>query len=831
MLDFINDKFSSRAKNALKTAQHISQELGYAYIGPEHLLYGIVVEFSSFASEVILKNKLNEELVRLELVRRRLQPLFPESKISPELKAVLERSAIIATKYQYQFIGTEHFLYGIVDGEENEAQRILRALNIFPAEIKKNLLSIFENVSKFPDPAIREAPKMHDHHDHDHEDLGPGGSALAYFTTDLTARAKAGLIDPLIGRAAEVERLLSILNRRHKNNPVLIGEPGVGKTAIVEGLALAIRDKRASPALSGKRILALDLALMVAGSMFRGEFENRLKQVIEEIKDMGDVILFIDELHTLVGAGATSGSLDAANILKPALARGEIRAIGATTLQEYKKHIETDPALERRFQPIYVKEPTPEEALDILKGLKPHYEKHHSVAITDEALAEAVKLSVRYLTDRFLPDKAIDLVDETAAFHKMHHDQKHSNLSAKNLEMDLETLAAEKRQAILTGNFAEAASLRGRENSLIKNRENLKHRKAAPEEILEITKGHIAEGVSRITGIPMQTLVKKDLSQISDLEARLRKKIIGQGQAIKDIASAIRRSRAGISQTARPLGSFLFLGPSGVGKTLLARTLARELFGHEQALVRIDMSELMERHNVARLIGAPAGYVGYEEGGRLTETIRRKPYAVVLFDEMEKAHPDVFNLLLQILEEGELTDASGKPVNFRNTLIIMTSNIGLGAFNKAAGSFGFNRERNSGLDFARARDQVLGEVKSLLRTEFLNRIDKIIVFEPLKSSDLKKIAALEIDRLTKQLAELGIRLLARAKIAHWLAQISFDPEQGARQIRKNIQEQVEDLIAKKIIAGFVKPGQTIVLDLKGGKQKTLDVKIAVKASA
>ncbi len=820
MIDFINDKFSSRAKNALKTAQKISEELSYGYIGTEHLLFGIVIEFSSFASEVILKNKLSEDLLRMELIRRRKQSLFPAAKISPEIKACLERAAIIASKYQYQFIGTEHFLYGIVEGDENEAKRILSALNIEPREIKKNLLSIFENVSKFPDPVMKDMPKLQD-------EPSPVGGALSFFTTDLTARAKSGRIDPLIGRKGEVERLISILNRRHKNNPVLIGEPGVGKTAIVEGLALAIRERKVSQNLLGKRILALDLALMVAGSMFRGEFENRLKQVLEEIKESNDVILFIDELHTLVGAGATTGSLDAANILKPALARGDIRAIGATTFQEYKKHIEADPALERRFQPILVREPDQKEALDILKGLKTHYENHHKVKISAEALEEAVKLSVRYITNRFLPDKAIDLIDETAAFYKMHHDQKYFDSGLKNIEQDLEELALSKRQAVLARDFEKASLLRGQENMLLKNRDGKKKNKTAKPDVLEITKEHIAASVARITGIPIETLKAPDRARLMNLEKRLKTKIIGQDKAIKDIASAIKRSRAGISSHTRPLGSFMFLGPTGVGKTLLAKHLARELFGDEKALVRIDMSEFMERHNVARLIGAPAGYVGFEEGGRLTETIKRKPYAVVLFDEMEKAHVDVFNILLQILEEGELTDASGKAVNFRNTLVIMTSNIGQGVFNKAASRFGFTGEKKANADFTQTAAAVAGEVKSHFRAEFLGRIDKIIMFEPIKAQELKKIAALEIQKLKKQLSELGISLKISEKVLEYLAQISFDPEQGARKIRKNIQEQVEDLIAKMIIENRLKSGQTIILHITNkNKQTILDAKIA-----
>jgi len=828
MFDFINDKFSSRAKNALKTAQSISKELGYDYTGTEHLLFGIVVEFSSFASEVILKNKITDQLLRLELIRRKKQTLMPLTKIFPPLASCLEKAAIIASKYQYQFIGTEHFLYGIVDGEENEAQRILVSLKIEPREIKKNLLSIFENVSKFPDPVTRDLPRLQD-------EPGAAAGALTYFTADLTAKTRAGQIDPLIGRKDEVERLISILNRRHKNNPVLIGEPGVGKTAIVEGLAKAIHEKKVSHNLLGKKILALDLALMVAGSMFRGEFENRLKQVLEEIKEAGDVILFIDELHTLVGAGATTGSLDAANILKPALARGEIRAIGATTLGEYKKHIEADPALERRFQPIIVREPTETETLEILKGLRPHYEQHHSVKITDDALDEAVKLSVRHITDRFLPDKAIDLIDETAAFHKMLHDQKHPQISRHNIEQDLTELDSKKKQAVLNRNFEQAASIRNQENLLLKYQDNLKQKQPAETQVLEISKHHIASAVARITGIPMQTVVKTDRQQLINLEKKLKTKIVGQNNALLEIASAIRRSRSGISANVRPFGSFMFLGPSGVGKTLLAKLLAKELFGSEKALVRIDMSELMERHNVARLIGAPAGYVGFEEGGRLTEIVRRKPYSVVLFDEIEKAHSDVFNLLLQILEEGELTDAAGKAVNFRNTIIIMTSNLGLQAFNKAAAEFGFGgRSSKTSLDLRQTGEKVLTAVRGHFRTEFINRIDKIIIFEPLKPNDLKKITALELGKLKVQLAELGITLRVAVNTAEYLARISFDPEQGARKVRKNIQELVEDLIAKKLIAGEIKSGQIIELIVSPASRRsgaTINVKISSRVPA
>lgn len=816
MENFINEKFSTRAKNALKVAQNIAKELGHARIGVEHLIFGILAEKSSFAAEVLQKNHVTEELIRQELIRRNAA-LREEAKtaISDDLRKTLEKAAIVAAKYQYQFIGTEHFLFGIVDDNSAYGQGLLKQLNLDPSEIKKNLLSIFESVSRFPEFAsLKDAQKEAV------EEQGAGSAAaLEYFAVDLTEKARAKSIDPLIGRQKEIDRLISILNRRTKNNPVLIGDPGVGKTAIVEGLALAIRDRHVPDSLLGKRILALDLALIVAGSMFRGEFENRLKQIIEEVKNAKDIILFIDELHTMVGAGATTGSLDAANILKPALARGELRAIGATTLQEYRKYIEQDPALERRFQPIIIREPDPEEALSILKGLRPHYETHHGVEIADEALDAAVKLSIRYLTDRFLPDKALDLVDETASYRRMMEGNKTKGLSLKKTERDIADLADLKKQAVISEDFQMAEVLKKQEAKLLQTKQKLLAQKEAglKRPGVRIDDTHIAETVARMTGIPTHTLLAKEAQKLLNLEKNLKKHIIGQDEAVREIASSIRRSRAGISSTSRPLGSFMFLGPSGVGKTHIAKLLARELFQNDQALVRIDMSEFMERHNVSRLIGAPAGYVGYEEGGRLTEIIRRRPYSVILFDEIEKAHRDVSDILLQILEEGELTDASGKKINFRNAIIIMTSNLGHSSLSRWAKSFGFAETgkdaRRSASQGESIKHEVLTLVREHFRPEFVNRIDKVLVFDPLSQEDIKKIVKLELQNLARQLAVQGIELQYGKRAIEWLAKRSFDAVSGARMIRKNLQDEIENKIASEILRKKIGTGEKIFIDV------------------
>ena len=829
---YILERLSSRAKNALIMAQLVSEELKHDHIGTEHLLYGVISEKSSFASEILTKTKLTPEIIKQELILVNSNNKITNWKpvLSENLKAVIEKSAIIASQYGYQFIGTEHFLYGLLSVPQNKAKVILSKLGIDTFELEQNLVAVFENISKFPempqDSPAGGQPSFEQRPEQNFGQQGKKQNLLEYFTTDVTKRAKDGLIDPVIGRKHEIERLISILNRRTKNNPILIGEAGVGKTAIVEGLALAISKREVPDSLLDRKILNLDLALIVAGSMFRGEFENRLKQIIEEVKDNKNIILFIDELHTMVGAGATTGSLDAANILKPALARGELRAIGATTLSEYKKYIESDAALERRFQPILVEEPSKEEAVEILKGIKPNYEKHHNVTITDEAIKSAVELSSRYIQDRFLPDKAVDLIDETAAFLRSINSNSKLLRATKKIEVDLQSLEEEKTKAVLEQDFTTALHLRTQEEKLIKQKnelaKSLLNENQQPTHI--ISGEDIAHTVSMMTKIPLSKLAKNDVSKLSNLEKILKSRIIGQNEAVEEIAKSIRRSRAGIADPNRPLGSFIFLGPTGVGKTETAKVLAQEIFEDEDALIRVDMSEFMERHNVARLIGAPAGYVGYEEGGRLTEAVRRKPYAVVLFDEIEKANPDVFNILLQILEDGQLTDAAGKKVNFKNTVIIMTSNLGMSELTTQAAKIGF-AEKNSEDDkkeklekeYENIKTGVLDILRQEFRPEFLNRVDKIVVFRPLGEDNLKQITQLQISLLQRRLLEQQVQFKVTPAVIKYISEKSFDPNQGARFIRKNIQNLIEDPLAEKIITGITRDGAIIHADIKKDK--------------
>ena len=832
---------SSRAKSALITSQKLSEDLHHDHIGSEHLLYGIVQEISSFASEILLKNKITPEMVKQEVIRMNENHFSDkwQPKLSNNLREIIEQSAIIASKYQYQFIGTEHFLYGITDIEHNEAKLILTSLKVSTSELRKNLISIFENVSRFPDLLNSdEQPLIDEGQAIPAPSRNAKTPALDYFTTDLSKKALKGKIDPVIGRKAEIERLISILNRRTKNNPVLIGEPGVGKTAIVEGLALAIVKHEVPDSLLDKKIITLDMALVVAGSMFRGEFEQRLKQVIDEVKENPNVILFIDELHTIVGAGATTGSLDAANILKPALARGEIRVIGATTLAEYKKHIEHDAALERRFQPILVEEPSVEESIQILEGVRPNYEKHHNLTITDGAVKAAVELSSRYITDRFLPDKALDLIDETAAYTKTVNSKTRNVRVVKKIEIELKRLEEEKTKAVMLQDFTTALHLKAQEDKLKKQKADYQKTFVRKPATAEITSEDIARTVSNITKIPLNKLVKAEAKKLVNLEKILQARIVGQDEATKIIASAIRRSRAGITSPKRPIASFLFLGPTGVGKTETAKVLAQEVFEDPSALIRVDMSEFMERHNVARLIGAPAGYVGYEEGGRLTEEVRKKPYAVILFDEIEKAHPDVFNVLLQILEEGELTDAAGKRVNFRNTVIIMTSNIGIHDLNRQANAFGFSQERSADLlddtrrkaeiEYERVKDNVLESLKRTMRPELLNRIDKILVFRPLPADEIKKIVSLELSYLTDHIRkQQNIDLVVDRDVVKFLAEKSYDPAQGARLIRRNIQEMIEDQLAEKIINGEVNEKSTVRVSMENNTVQIKQIEKAV----
>lgn len=826
---FILERLSSRAKNALLTSQRLSESLRHAHIGTEHLLYGIVEEKASFASEILLKNKLTSEIVRAEVMRANESGVVPTwlPQLSNNLKEVIEKAATVAHKYRYQFIGTEHFLYAIADMDNNEAKRILNSQKIDSQELKKNLSAIFDNVSKFPDmlnPEEHNHQGAHTHMNEDNDRLPNSKTpALDYFATDISEKAIGGKVDPVIGRKAEIERLISILNRRTKNNPVLIGEPGVGKTAIVEGLALSIAKGEVPDSLMDKKILTLDMALVVAGSMFRGEFEQRLKQVIDEVRDNPDIILFIDELHTIVGAGATSGSLDAANILKPALARGEIRVIGATTLGEYKKHIEHDAALERRFQPILVDEPSQEEAIEILLGVREHYERHHNVVIGDEAIKAAVELSARYISDRFLPDKALDLIDEASSFTKTSNVKTRNMRLVKRIEAELKKLEEEKTKAVMLQDFTTALHLKSQEDTLKKQKMEYEKMLAKKIGVIRITDEDIAQTVSKITKIPLNKLIKSESKKLIGLEKTLQARVVGQDEALSVISSAVRRSRAGITSPKRPIASFLFLGPTGVGKTETAKALAEEIFENKDALIRVDMSEFMERHNVARLVGAPAGYVGFEEGGRLTEEVRRKPYSVILFDEIEKAHPDVFNILLQVLEEGELTDAAGKKINFRNTIIIMTSNIGISDLNKTAANFGFAEEKpdvrkKAEVEYETVKSKVLASLKDAMRPELLNRIDKVVVFRPLGMEEIKKIAALELDYLAKRMMKnQQITLTASREAIKLIAEKSYDPNQGARFIRRRIQELIEDPLAEKIISGAISEMAEVKITAHGDK--------------
>jgi ATP-dependent Clp protease ATP-binding subunit ClpC len=835
---YILERLSSRAKNALIMAQLVSEELKHDHIGTEHLLYGVVSEKSSFAAEIMTKTKLGPEVIKQELILVNSNNTVNAWKpvLSENLKSVIEKSAVVASQYGYQFIGTEHFLFGLLTVQQNKAKVILAKLGIDIKELEQNLLNVFENISKFPD--MPQGQDMQGQNPFENPGQGGMGAAmpkmpeqkkgglLDYFTTDLTKKAAAGLIDPVIGRKREIERMVSILNRRTKNNPLLIGEAGVGKTAIVEGLALAISKREVPDSLLDKKILSLDLALIVAGSMFRGEFENRLKLIIEEVKNDKNVILFIDELHTMVGAGATTGSLDAANILKPALARGELRAIGATTLKEFKEHIEKDAALERRFQPILVDEPSLPETMEILRGLRPNYEKHHNVTITEEAIKAAAELSSRYIQDRYLPDKAVDLIDETAAFLRSINSNSKLLRATKKIEGDLSSLEEEKTKAVLAQDFTTALHLRSQEEKLLKQKDLLSKSLAAEEKTPThiIGADDIAHTVSMMTKIPLHKLAKTDIGKLTNLEKTLKAKIVGQDEAVDEISKAVRRSRAGVTDPRRPLGSFIFLGPTGVGKTETAKVLASEIFEDEDALVRVDMSEFMERHNVSRLIGAPAGYVGYGEGGRLTEAVRRKPYCVVLFDEIEKANPDVFNIFLQIFEDGQLTDAEGKKVNFRNTIIIMTSNLGMQELTSAAAKIGFadreekqNQKEKLQADYERIKEGITEQLKSEFRPEFLNRIDKIIVFRPLGFEELKKISQLQLAQLQTRLLEQNVQLKVTPAVIKFIADKSFDPAQGARFVRRNIQTLIEDPLAEKIISGKTLLGAKISADVKGDK--------------
>ena len=809
------NKFTPRAEEVLRLSQEAAEEMGHGYVGSEHLLLGLIREEEGIAHRVLSEYGVTDEMVCDVLQRsvgKGLSGAAPSQGLTPRAKSVVELAVSEAARMGSSYIGTEHLLMGILREGGNMALRILRTMGVDPkkmySSIVKKLNDTPHTVTSGVSAANRESDKKN--------------KTLAEFTRDLTEAARTGKLDPVIGRDKEIQRVIQILSRRTKNNPVLIGEPGVGKTAIAEGLAERIVSGDVPEELLDKKLLSLDLSGMVAGTKYRGEFEERIKNTLAEVKKAGNVILFIDELHTIVGAGSAEGAVDAANIIKPALGRGEIRVIGATTLNEYRKYIEKDAALERRFQPVTVGEPTPEATLEILKGLRDKYEAHHKLTITDEALEAAVQLSKRYIGDRFLPDKAIDLMDEAASQVRMTAESSSPDLKA--LEEKISTLHREKNDAIAAQDFEKAAQLRDIEKNYQEQveieRDNW--RKQMAQSRGSVTADDVAKVVAGWTGIPVTRLTEDESMRLLKLEEKLHQRVVGQDEAVNAVAKAIRRSRVGLKDPKRPIGSFLFLGPTGVGKTELCKTLAEAMFGDENAMVRIDMSEYMEKHTVSRLVGSPPGYVGHEEGGQLTEKVRRKPYSVVLFDEIEKAHEDVWNILLQILEDGIVTDSQGRKVDFKNTIIVMTSNVGAKNITADAARLGFDggdkdEKESEEAHFGRIRDAVMADLKRTFRPEFLNRIDEIIVFRQLTEDNIRQIARRMLDVTGARMAQQGITLEADDDAVAELARDGFDPQYGARPLRRAIQSMVEDAVAEKMLEGELKSGDTAHVRLKDGK--------------
>lgn len=792
--------FTEKANKALNLSIEAAQSLGHDYIGSEHLMLGLLQEGSGVAYTVLSKLGVTpegfEKLIRERIGSGPATMLSPDS-FTPRTKQILQVAAMAGARLHNAYVGTEHLLIAIMQDESCYAIRFLKILGVDPDRVVGELSALLSNTSFSGQEAGRPG----------NQNGKLAGKALEQFGRDLTQLAAQGKIDPVIGRQTEIQRVVQILSRRTKNNPVLIGEPGVGKTAVAEGLALKIHAGDVPETLKNKRLISLDLTGMVAGAKYRGDFEERIKAAIDEVKADGNVILFIDELHTLIGAGSAEGSADAANILKPALARGDFQVIGATTINEYRKHIEKDAALERRFQPVTVGEPTEEEAVEILKGLKDRYEAHHKVQITDASIDAAVKLSARYIADRFLPDKAIDLVDEAASRVRLRAFTAPGDL--QDLEKQIKDAEIDKAAAINSQDFERAASLRDKQKELQAQLEKAKDEWAAKNERSNsvVTPEDIAGIVSMWTGVPVSQLTEEESQRLLRLEDTLHQRVIGQEEAVTAISKAIRRGRVGLKDKNRPIGSFIFLGPTGVGKTELCKALAEAMFGDEKAMVRFDMSEYMEKHTVSRLVGSPPGYVGFDEGGQLTEAVRRKPYSVVLFDEIEKAHPDVFNILLQILEDGRVTDSQGKTVDFKNAVIIMTSNVGARLITEKQNTLGFAGSTGEGKDFEKIKELVLGELKNLFKPEFLNRVDDIIVFHKLTQEDTSQIAGKMLETLKGKLAEMEIHMDFTPEAVAALSEKGYDPLYGARPLRRVIQSQVEDMVSEKMLEGIVAAGK------------------------
>ena len=806
-------KFTNSAEIALEIANEIAAKLGHNYIGTEHLLYGLVEEANGVASKVLANQGVTSAEVLKEI--EDLIGINEEASITdidaigftPRTKRVIENAFMEARRLNSQYIGTEHLLVGIMREGDSVAVRIMMDLNVNPQKLYNEIVKTINETDSKEQGAKRGSNR------------GSFNSTptLNQYGSDLTKRATEGKLDPVIGRSTEIDRVIQILSRRTKNNPCLIGEPGVGKTAIAEGLAEKIVAGDVPETLKNKRVVSVDISSMVAGAKYRGDFEERIKKSLDEVRKAGDVILFIDEIHTIVGAGSAEGAVDAANILKPLLARGEIQVIGATTTNEYRKYIEKDAALERRFSPVTVEEPSEEDAIKILEGLRDKYEAHHNVKITDDAIKAAVDLSIRYVNDRYLPDKAIDLIDEAASKVKMQSYTKPDSI--RKLEEEIEKVNKEKEEAIATQNFEKAAKLRDKQRTKKEKleEEQAKWKDGNTKNVITLNKENIAEVIARWTGIPAYKITETESDKLRHLEENLHKRVIGQNEAVSAVAKAIRRGRVGLTDPNRPTGSFLFLGPTGVGKTELAKALAEAMFGNEDAMIRIDMSEFMESHSVAKLIGSPPGYVGYDEGGQLTEKVRRKPYSVILFDEMEKAHPDVMNMLLQILEDGRLTDSQGRTVNFKNTIIIMTSNVGAKLITDK-NKLGFANDKsteNEKQEYENIKKEVLAELKKQFRPEFINRIDDIIVFHKLNNEDINKIMEIMLKQVQKRLELQNYKVEIDDSAKELIAKKGVDNNYGARPLRRSIQNMLEDKIAEAILDGIIKPGKKAIATAKG----------------
>ncbi len=804
--------FTQKANTALNLALTSAQEFGHTYVGTEHILLGLVRENTGVAAVVLNECGLTDEVlcehISQSIGKGNMTVLTPDD-FTPRTKRVMQMAVINSARMGHNYVGTEHLLVALLSERDSYAVRFLKELSVNPSVVISALKSSLSDENCDTDDTVLDCEKK-----------SKGATkksdtkTLSQYGRDLTESASNGEIDPVIGRDNEINRIIQILSRRTKNNPVLIGEPGVGKTAVAEGLALKIAQGEVPEHLKQKRIFSLDLTSMIAGTKYRGDFEDRIKNAIDEVKKSDDIILFIDELHTIIGAGSAEGSADAANILKPSLARGDFQVIGATTLEEYRKYIEKDAALERRFQPVTVSEPSKDEAVQILKGLKDRYEAHHKVKISDEAIEAAVELSARYIADRNLPDKAIDLIDEAASKVRL------SNLTAppsiKELEEKVETLEQEKSSAVNEQDFERAAKIRDEQKDVKKELERLKSewKETSSSVNGEVTKEDVAVIISDWTKIPVVELTKEESTRLLNMENILHGRVVGQHEAVTAVAKAIRRGRVGIKDPNRPMGSFIFLGPTGVGKTELCKALASAMFGDENAMLRLDMSEYMEKHTVSRLVGSPPGYVGYEEGGQLTEKVRRKPYSVVLFDEIEKAHPDVFNMLLQILEDGRLTDSQGRTVDFKNTVIIMTSNVGARLIVDKQQSLGFTQQNTEN---ANIKETVVGELKKVFRPEFLNRVDDIIVFSKLCKDEIKEIAKKMLNNLSKRLGNIGVNITFTDTVVEKIADEGFDDTYGARPLRRAIVSNIEDKLSEKLLDSSFDEGDNIVCDYRGNE--------------